>query len=489
MIVQLGYIAKRVNSTKNSTSFTSYQGTLKEACNVLSPAIEFDFGNAPPTGYNYMYIPDFRRFYWVTWEFTGSAHWTAHGKVDVLASAKAEIGTSSKYILRAASEENSEIIDTKYPALTSTKWAYAGANPGFATDPSSGGTYVIGVAGGYINGITGRTGVTYYAMSPSEFQSLMNFLFDTSDMPTQESGGSAYLWQNFKWYIDFTSSHQSLPWKLMINPLQYVTSAIWLPFGVTGISSAVKFGYFETDVQGAESLTTATKKIIIPCDCSSLFTDSSMSDWEYYEPWSNYFINVPFFGMSKVNASEFEPVAGQRTISVTYDVDLHTGAAICTLNGGNGDFAKLSGQVGVTIALGGTKTDYGAIISGAAQTLGGAMSTGMMAASGNPQAILSGFETIRNGVSTALTTCQPVVSTSGSAGSCAGLGDAVLVYRKTLNCAEKNPTEFGYPLCKSKVIASLSGFVQCADGDIESTLTDQEQLEIARYLTEGFFYE
>lgn len=490
MQVQLGYITKRVNSTKNDASFTAFNGTLKESCDILEPAIEFNFGNASPTGYNYMYIPDFRRFYWITWEFRGSAHWTAHGKVDVLASAKGEIGTSTKYILRAAAEEDENIIDTKYPALVTGSYDFSSANPtDFVSDPATQGTYVVGVVGDY-GGASGKTGVTYYALSSGGFQDMMNFIFNDASMPTSRD------WNSFNLNIDFTSTQQSIPWKLLVNPLQYITSAIWLPF--TGVATStvavMSFAWFKMTSQSGSIVgsivSNAVRSMGYYVDCSNLFTQGTKKKWEFYEPWSQYFINIPFFGLQKVSAADIVGYgAAGYGLSVSYRVDVRTGAAIAEVTGARGSVCKLSGQIGASIALGGAKKDYGALIGGVASTIGGVISTGMMAASGNPQAVLSGFETIRNGINTALTTCQPVVSTSGAPGGVAGVGDAIFVYRKSMDCAEKNAAEFGAPLCKMRTIASLPGFVQCADGDLVSSLTDQEQLEIAKYLTEGFFYE
>ncbi|MCR3573701.1 hypothetical protein K0B56_22110, partial [Salmonella enterica subsp. enterica serovar Give] len=221
MQIQLGSIRKRVNSTKNDANFSTFNGTLKENCSIIDPVIEFNFGNASPTGYNYMYIPDFRRFYFLTWEFRGSAHWYARGKVDVLASAKGEIGTASKYVLRSSAEEDENIIDTKYPATVEGDYDYAtAALTGFADDPQAGGAYVIGVAGGN-TGSAGETGITYYALTPSAMHSVMMYMFNDNDMPNNSD------WHDFKWYIDFTSTSQNLPWKLLVNPLQYITSAIW----------------------------------------------------------------------------------------------------------------------------------------------------------------------------------------------------------------------------------------------------------------------
>lgn len=484
MQIQLGTIRKRVNSTKNDANFSTFNGTLKENCSIIDPVIEFNFGNASPTGYNYMYIPDFRRFYFLTWEFRGSAHWYARGKVDVLASAKGEIGTASKYVLRSSAEEDENIIDTKYPATVEGDYDYAtAALTGFADDPQAGGAYVIGVAGGN-TGSAGETGITYYALTPSAMHSVMMYMFNDNDMPNNSD------WHDFKWYIDFTSTSQNLPWKLLVNPLQYITSAIWLPFTISsGYLGSVKFAWFNSGIGGLIP-NQVNRQLNYFCDCSNLMAPSATrKKWEFYEPWSSYFVNVPFFGIQHIKANDIFGGTGTAGVGITYRVDIRTGAAFAEVTGKQGICCKLAGQIGIPIGLSGAKKDYGAMISGAAQTAGGIISTTALAASGNPQAILSGFETIRNGVSTALSVAQPIVSTSGSAGSCAGLGDAIYVLRKSLKPTEKNNDEFGAPLCKVKTLASIPGFIQCSDGDLESSLSADEQLEIARYLTEGFFYE
>lgn len=481
MQVQLGTISKRLNSTKNSTNFTSYTGTLKEQCDIRQPMIEFNFGNTNPCGYNYMYIPDFGRYYYITWEFRGSAHWYAKGQVDVLASAKADIGRSSKYVIRAESEENEDIIDTKYPALLTGSWSYAATSPDFASDPSQGGAFVVGVVGGY-TGNSRNTGITYYVLNGGQMQAFMSYMFNDNDMPNSSH------WDDFKWYIDFTSTSQNLPWKLMVNPFQYVTSCIWLPFTpAASWVSTVKFAWFLTDVTG-HIPDSATNHKIYSVDCSALVTPpAGKKKWEMAEPYSEYYINVPFCGLTKVPAIEL--LTGNHIIGVQYIVDIRTGAAYAEISGGMSTFAKLTCQMGIPMPLGGAKLDYAGIASGAVQTLASLGSTVGLAASGNPMAVLSGLSTIRNGVSTALEFAKPQVTTAGSAGSCAGLGDAIIVWRKTLDTADKDPSEFGYPLCKTKTISSLSGFIQCSDGDLECSLTGDEMQEIAKYLTEGFFYE
>lgn len=49
---------------KNLTSGETLSGTLRSESNVISPGIIIHYAN--PTGFNYAYIPDFKRYYFIT---------------------------------------------------------------------------------------------------------------------------------------------------------------------------------------------------------------------------------------------------------------------------------------------------------------------------------------------------------------------------------------------------------------------------------------
>ena len=46
------------------------------------------------------------------------------------------------------------------------------------------------------------------------------------------------------------------------------------------------------------------------------------------------------------------------------------------------------------------------------------------------------------------------------------------------NIGNENKTEFGRPLCESRTINTLSGYIQCGESDHEFTGTQKENLEI-----------
>jgi len=117
--ITLYSFTKRKNSTKRPADGTTYTGTLKDNTSVVNPSVIFEFSAFP--AYNYAYIQEFARYYWIT-DKTHVANnvWIITMHVDVLASYKNEIGGSSKYVLRSAAAFDGTISDFKYPIKNTT---------------------------------------------------------------------------------------------------------------------------------------------------------------------------------------------------------------------------------------------------------------------------------------------------------------------------------------------------------------------------------
>ena len=54
---------------------------------------------------------------------------------------------------------------------------------------------------------------------------------------------------------------------------------------------------------------------------------------------------------------------------------------------------------------------------------------------------------------------------------------------------DEDITHKGRPLCEVRTLGSLSGFILCAEGDIDIACFDNERKLIRQYLTTGFFWE
>ena len=95
--VNLYTLSKRDNSTKRPTgNGTQFSCIIKSGSGILHPTISLDLGKTnDPSQYNYAYIPDFDRYYFIEEWYFDRALWTASLKVDVLATYKTEIGNSN----------------------------------------------------------------------------------------------------------------------------------------------------------------------------------------------------------------------------------------------------------------------------------------------------------------------------------------------------------------------------------------------------------
>lgn len=88
-----------------------YQGELRDECDILNPVLTIE-GLNPDTTFNYCYIPDFKRYYFITESSvvrTGLIQFNLH--VDVLQSWSNKILEQEGVILRNEYEYNSMLID------------------------------------------------------------------------------------------------------------------------------------------------------------------------------------------------------------------------------------------------------------------------------------------------------------------------------------------------------------------------------------------
>lgn len=85
---------------KSLSSAGSYSGTLKENCTVVDPSIILKY-NGSPSHINYMQIPEFGRYYYITnWTSIAQGLWMVSGHTDVLMSFRDQIRQNSGIITR-----------------------------------------------------------------------------------------------------------------------------------------------------------------------------------------------------------------------------------------------------------------------------------------------------------------------------------------------------------------------------------------------------
>ena len=101
-----------------------YQGELRDECDILNPVLTIE-GLNPNTTFNYCYIPDFKRYYFITESSvirTGLIQFNLH--VDVLQSWSKEILELEAIISRNEYDFNNHLEDTRVPAWSNNMTSY-----------------------------------------------------------------------------------------------------------------------------------------------------------------------------------------------------------------------------------------------------------------------------------------------------------------------------------------------------------------------------
>lgn len=295
---------KKINSTKlpiSSPDDITLTVELKDVTSMFTPSLVISadvftdgLGHiVNPMRYNYCYLPDFERYFFVrSWSWI-VGRWECALEVDVMASFKTEIGNTNAFILRAASQYDADIIDTKYPTTMNEagslqEQSLFGATTPWNTDIKNAGIgsgfYVISVVNDDISAIGG---VSYYALSATVMQELMNKLF------------AAPTWMNIT-DANISADMQ----KMLFNPMQYITSVMWIPRGLdtTGMTSTntLPLGWWSLTLTGGfYRLNVQNTAIEFTITASMLYHpqyNASKRRWLQLSPYTTAGLYMPPFG-------------------------------------------------------------------------------------------------------------------------------------------------------------------------------------------------
>ena len=598
---------KKINSTKlpvAAASDIALTVELKDVVNLFTPTLiissdVFMSGGqiVNPMPYNYCYLPDFNRYYFVrSWSWI-LGRWECALEVDVMASFKTEIGNSTCMVLRSASNYDPDIIDTKYPTkieqsgLLQTKVDFSNTsiwNTNIKTAAITDGFYVISVVNSDNSAVGG---VSYYAFSAGAMAELMNKLF------------SAPTWMNIS-DANISADMQ----KMLFNPMQYITSCMWIPrgFDTTGNTA------IHTLPLGWWSLTLTSSFYRVEVSSSAIEVsysggmayhpqyNASKRRWVGMSPFTTAAVYVPPFGFIALDTTKIyrakdivikvriDVLTGRGTlyISTTYDVGgvTYNGGVIYTTVAQVGvpvsiaqmalNWDALSNAstwvmaAGVSLATGGLQEglkDFKnglvdgiknmwnqsqakeavdnviSTVSNAVESSRGDTGAGLGAGAGlgrqmreivdaynasnnaSPAARAIGFSGAgaaaalpsvvnqmsrsalnSSGGSSLLSTLKEIAgdigstalaaagtcTSTGSTGGFAGLQELAFVQWYFQWITGIDDTHNGLPLCQSKKISTLSGFVLCGNtDDFSANCTPAERQAICGIMEAGFYYE
>ena len=486
---------KKENSTKRPDSGTltlGLQGILKEPCSIMTPVVKIErlTSDAMPFDYTYARWVEADRYYFIEDWVWQDGLWEVHMKEDVLATFKTQIGAETEYVLRTDSTTNfnGDIIDTTYPATTDIVTNSYSLSNIFTTDLTVG-CYIVGIiSGGQTNAVGA---ISYYAMDSSEFGALKEKLFSDDNLEIMgiiDAQGQTLV-QDL--------SQEVL--KTLYNPYQYIVSCIWFPFGKSAITtkttvSAIKIGWWEYALSGdrlyAQTLELGNEQFAI-----TAHPQASRGSYLNFAPYTKRTL-IGRFGTVAVDNSCFE--VGEK-INISYMIDLITGQCytrIAVRNESSGTpaeklIAERNFLLGVPIQIAQVGTDYLGTavqaISAVSDTIGGAISG--FAKGGVAGAVGGAIASGASGIYNTLATAMPQVETGGQNGSFLAPINNTHVVEQFYQIVDEDIHHRGRPLCELRQLNTLSGFILCAEGELDLSCYDNERKEIVRYLTTGFFWE
>lgn len=490
--------AKKDNSTKQPTLETAklVQGILKEPCSIMTPVVRIERlpNDAMPFQYTYAKWVEANRYYFIEdWTWVNGL-WEVRMKEDVLATFKTQIGNTTEYVLRTDStvDFNGEITDTTYPATTDIVSESYSLNNIFTTDLTVG-CYIVGIISG---GQTQAVGaISYYAMTSGEFGSFKEKLFSDDNLITM---GLAILDPTTG---DLTPTITDISLELlktMYNPYQYIVSCMWFPFGKSAIPSStsvtgIKIGWWEYPTLTGNRLYAQTFELGNEQFAITAHPQASRGSYLNYAPYTRRTI-IGRFGSIPVDTTMFS--VGNK-INISYMIDLITGQCYCKISRRDETpatpaedlIAERNFLIGVPIQIAQVGTDYLGTAVSALNTIpqitGGALS-GLVSGTGAVMGAIAGGA---SGIYNTLQSAMPQVETSGQNGSFLAPVNNTHVVEQFYKIVDEDIEHRGRPLCELRQLNTLSGYILCAEGDIDISCYDNERKEIVRYLTEGFFWE
>lgn len=503
LTVKFWNYAKRENATSSPTAnpLATYTNVLlKDDCSVVNPALKINEAiNTNVYTWNYCFIQEFNRYYWVTDWIWQNGLWVGELQVDVLASFKTQIGNQSVYVLRSASSYDGNIVDGTYPttAAAATYTSSAVSNPFSGVYANNDGVYIVGIVN------KSAAGVRYYAFNFAGFRMFCSKLY------TYSSG-----WVN----IDPTEISEDLQ-KALINPFQYVVTAFYLPISVTWFvnnsvgtaTTTVEFGWWSVTVSaGARIIDPGTlynfsTSLSIPKHPSA----STRGAYLNLSPYSIYTLRYYPFGTIDIDT---EAICNWNTLDLYTDVDICAGKAVLTLavNGKNNPLRTLETTLSVSIPTAAINVDYMNMGTASTGIAAAASAIGQLGAgegtffqnvaqkgknfianlrAGNTSAIAAGAKNAASNILSTAMASKATAEITGQQGSFTLFDTQTLTLSgRFLPISNDDNTHRGRPLCQVVTLNTLSGFIMCADADVIIPCTDREKSAIQAYLEGGFYY-
>ena len=458
--------AKRSNSTKLPTGGTEIACVLKDDCSVVSPVLELKTDGYPT--YNYAYISDFGRYYYVNdWSYNRGV-WSCTLSVDVLTSWRSNILGTTAFVEYSTSNYSMDYTDTRIMSTQEKEISFS-ETPASLSPFSSTGCYILSVISTDANGYNGACAV--YAMTQSQ-------LAEFSATITADSFLDG-IWAGLKNSFN--------------NPFEAIVSCRWIPFSVDSLSGSNKniiITYADSGVQG-KLLTSNFKSLGVSMNLPRLGTDASFLD---ISPFASATLYLPFIGTVPLDIDAYYKSS---TFSINMHCDVVTGDIVYTVGSSFSAFTSTySGNCSTQIPLSNNAPDSLGMIASSSGVIGGIVSAVSGIATKSTKLIAQGLGAAGIGTVGSLKSAEVHTQTNGALSSRIGskisLTIKIVVMRsKVLETVQGagRIAAIGLPCYQTLKLSTLSGYCQCSGASVSAAATDTELETINELVNSGIYIE
>lgn len=445
----------------------------------------WEYGTTGSTSKRYYYIDDM--IVQTGGEIAVSCH------EDVLATYKTDIGGSSCYISRAASDFDGDVIDSFYPALAYN--SIESATVMSTNIAASGGFYVIGVnAYGVDNSAAGycRRGNVYYftAMTTQECSDLVKEIITINSITARNMNPFDFI--TGVYYFPYVP--ETADWGQEIVTIQLTDE--------TGMSFSWQHYYYTKITR-----VTPMRRLTIDTVTWGTHPQSNRGSYLNKAPYTTRVLRAGMFGDISISDIDFP---GQ-TMKIEVILDACSGYGQLILsNTSNKVIVKKTAMFATEIQLNYNyrMTDVDVITNSllesqvsasemnlAATVVDSGISVWSQPLSGGTafsNVIRAGMEVKNAGANYAISSLglnTPKIYSSGSNGALIESYVTWTILSTYSHIAVENLAEHGRPLMQTRTINTLSGYVQTLNADIGFRATTEELAVIKGYMDSGFFYE
>lgn len=269
--------------------------------------------------------------------------------------------------------------------------------------------------------------ITLFSPDLSQLQSLASYMW-----------GSAFNLDNFK--------------KLFTDPMAAILGLSIVPVtpSVSG-ATPVTLGNITTTV----SMPKVTSQYIT-VSCGTLNVKEYWGAYLDYSPYTKLEIFLPYIGIQTLDADD---IMG-RSVAVTYNIDILSGACVAMLTCGNSVLYSFAGSCATSVPI--TGRDWTNVINGIIGIATGIAGVAVAGATGGAAVAAGAAGGLLSSTANSLSSMKPNVQKSGTMASAAGmLGHQkpyLILTRPRQALPEEQNTYTGYPSYITETLGNLTGY-------------------------------